>query len=140
MLVRASLDTHEIEMVGTSDEWETFADFLESEKCEYPLSPSINVAPWDICLTAIHVERVAHGLVFVHCSTSGILTIQGSPESLHVLSENARDMIDAEVEGHVHVDAAILPEVISEVSATMVWLRSCQQYDSSGNDRAGPQR
>ncbi len=134
MLVLAAFHTNEISVIGTSDEWTQFGNWLEAANSEYPLRVANEVAPWDDYLRTLRVERRPEGPVLIQIFPRGVLKIQGSSEALHILAENAREMVvvNTDEHEHVHVDAAILPEVISEKSAVMTWKRCLEKTQVGG--------
>ena len=123
MLVLTAFETNEISVIGTSEEWTQFGNWLEAANSEYPLRVTNDVATWDDCLKTLRVECRPAGPVLIRSLPQGVLAIEGSPEALHILAENAREMVAVQTDDHVHVDAAILPDVISETSAVMTWSR-----------------
>ena len=123
MPVRAAFDTNQIDIAFDSDGWCQFANTIAAYPGTFPLVIGVDIGNWDTYLSTLQIEQTSDKLLFVQCTNQGVLLMRGPREALFLLAENARDMVHSSVGAHDHVDHCILPDLISESSALMIWRR-----------------
>lgn len=95
-----------MEVSGTVDALEEWANALTRDDVEISTSPGDGPSPYSRYLAGIRVRSTAHGLVKMSVDAERqALSFTGSGQSMKVLSENIRGLCREGVSGeHLHIE------------------------------------
>ena len=106
LVVRCSAETGEVEVAGTVDALEEWANALTRDDVEISTSQGKDPSPYSRYLAGIRVRSTAQGLVKMSVDADRqVLAFTGSRQSMKVLAENIRGLCREGVSGeHLHIE------------------------------------